>query len=285
MDLEVRALSQSHNLKISIVDLSESVQEIIKLQDSNSLASIALGKLVIANCLIGADLKENNKVTSNINGAGLAGTMIAEFQNKTVRGYIQVPNFDLNEIKEKDGSPLSQVVGKIGFLQVSKDINMKEPYISKVQIVNGEINIDYMYLLNQSDQVPSLISSLVELNEANEVIKAAGIMIQMLPGHSEADIEFLEEKLGSLDHLLDTLKKTTVYEELIKDIASDAKILEVNQLKYKCTCSKDKVLATILLLGEDELQNIINTDEFVEVVCDFCKLKYNISGEEIKKII
>ncbi|WP_338972298.1 Hsp33 family molecular chaperone HslO [Spiroplasma endosymbiont of Panorpa germanica] len=285
MDLEVRALSQKHNLKISIVDLTESIQEIITLQNTNKLASVAIGKFVIANCLVGADLKKGQKIISDINGTGFAGTMIAEFQDKTVRGYIQVPDFNLDEIKEDEGSPLSQVVGKIGFLQVSKDIGLKEPYSSKVQIVNGEINIDFMYLLSQSDQVNSLVSSIVDLNEEGRVIKAVGIMIQLLPGHSEEDIDFLEEKLGSLEHLLETLKKTTVYESLIKDIAEDSKILETSELKYKCTCNKQKVISSVKLIGQEELQKIVDKNEEVEVICDFCKLKYNITASEIKKII
>ncbi|WP_338969840.1 Hsp33 family molecular chaperone HslO [Spiroplasma endosymbiont of Labia minor] len=285
MDLEIRAISEKHNIKMSIIDITESFQKIVDLQQTNPLASLAAGRVTIANALIGLSQKNNEKITSVINGAGYIGTIISEYQNNAVRTYVQIPDFDITGITQGEISPLAQVVGKNGFLQVTRDSGMKEPYTSRVQLVNGEINIDYMYYLNQSEQIHSIIASDVKIDNNGKIKKAVGLIVQLLPEYTDEDINFLEEKLGSLDYTTKVLSKTTNYHEFLKDIAFDVKILSNNTLKFECTCSVEKVLASVKLLGKDELEKIIEQAEDVEVVCDFCKKKYVVSVNEVKKIL
>ncbi|QGS51381.1 Hsp33 family molecular chaperone HslO [Spiroplasma tabanidicola] len=285
MDMEIRATSSERNVKIAIVDISEALDEIIKLQKSNPLASVALGRTIIANALLSISIKDRSKMTTNINGMGLVGSIIAEFQNDSIRGYIENPNFDISLIKENKGSPLSQAVGKMGFLQISRDNGEKEPYTSRVELVSGEINIDFMYYLQQSDQINSLITTTVEINDDGSIKKACGIIIQLLPGFKDEDIDFIEKKVGSLEHLKKTLVDSTNYESLLKDICQDAKVLEVKPLKFECTCDVRKVMDSIKLLGQEEISNAYNKGEIIEVICDFCKKQYNIDSKDLKNLI
>ncbi|WP_339029946.1 Hsp33 family molecular chaperone HslO [Spiroplasma endosymbiont of Cantharis nigra] len=282
MDMEIRAISKKNNVKISIVDITESFNEIAVLQNTNPLATVALGRTIIDSALLSLSIKDGSKMTTNLNGMGLGGSIIAEFQDKKVRGYIQNPNFEIDKINLEEGSALSQVVGKQGFLQISRDNGETTPYTSRVEIISGEINFDFMYYLQQSDQINSLITSTIELNEDASIKKACGIIIQLLPGFKDEDIDFVEEKIGTLDHLVKTLINTTNYESLIKDICSDAKILGISELKFECTCNMDKVVSSVKLLGEKEIKKIIEHGEIVEVICDFCKKQYNVKPNEIK---
>ncbi|QEH61212.1 molecular chaperone Hsp33 [Spiroplasma chinense] len=285
MDMEIRAISDDYNVKMAVVDISESLDEIIKLQKTNPLASVALGRTIVANALLSLSVKDGSKMTTNINGMGLGGTIIAEFQNNAVRGYIENPNFDIADIIEDEGSPLSQVVGKNGFLQVSRDNGGSEPYTSRVELISGEVNMDYMYYLQQSDQVHSLITTTVEINDDGSIKKACGIIMQLLPDFKEEAIDDIEEKIGSLDHLKKTLVDSTNYESLLKEICPDAKVLGVNQLKFECTCNLKKVMDSIKMLGAEEITKAINEGEEVEVICDFCKKQYLIKPEELKTLL
>ncbi|ARU90899.1 heat shock protein 33 [Spiroplasma clarkii] len=227
MDMQIRAISEKNNIKMAVVDITESLAEIVKLQGTNPLTSVALGRALINNALISLSLKDGNKMTTNLNGMGFAGTIITEFQNNTIRGYVENPDFDATQISEEkgDGSPLSQTVGTNGFLQVSRyDQDKKEPYTSRVELISGEINLDYMYYLQKSDQIHSLITSTVEIDDKGGIEKAVGIIIQLLPGYTEENISFIEEKVGSIDYLKKILIETTNYEALLKDIAQDAKV-------------------------------------------------------------
>ncbi|AKU79259.1 Hsp33 family molecular chaperone HslO [Spiroplasma turonicum] len=285
MDLQIRAISNNRSVKISIVDITEGLKEISSLQKLDKVATEAIGKTIINTSLISLSIKDGSKVVTNINGMGYLGSIIAEFDNNKFRGYVQNKTVDLTKIQESKDSLLSQSVGKNGFLQVSRyEKNLVEPYTSRVEIVSGEINLDFMYYLQKSDQINSLITSSV-IFEDNNLKKACGIMIQMLPNFKNEDIDFIEEKLGTLSHLLDTLEKSTNYDALIKDIAEDAKILESKEIKFQCSCSLEKVLSSIKLLDKEELEKAIRDGEVIEVVCDFCTKQYNISPKEVEKLI
>lgn len=288
MDLEIRAISNKHNIKMAIIDISEALNEIIQLQQTNQLATIALSRTIIANALISLSLNDGSKMTTNINGGGPIKTIIAEFQNNSVRGYVENPNFEIDDTTtEIKASLLARAVGLNGFLQVSKydKGDLLKSYTSRVELVSGEINFDFMYYLQHSDQINSLITTAVELNENNSIKKACGIIIQLLPGFSDEDIDFIEEKIGSLEYLKETLLKTTNYTALLEDIAEDAKVLETSHIKFSCTCNETKVLSSIKTLGNKELLKIVDKSEALEVVCDFCKKKYNIKPKKIKEII
>lgn len=288
MNMEIRAISEKHNIKMAIVDISEALDEIIKLQQTNPLASVALGRTIINNALISLSLKDGNKMTTNLMGMGLAGAIIAEFQNNSVRGYVENPNFKLEDVstEKEDGSALSQTVGTQGFLQVTRySKDQKEPYTSKVELISGEVNLDFMLYLQKSDQINSLITSTVEINDDGSIKKACGIIIQLLPGFTEENIDFIEEKVGSIDYLKKILAQTTNYESLLKDIAEDAKILGVNELQFKCTCNNTKVLDSIKMLGSEEIKKAYTDGEEIEVVCDFCKKKYLVQPEQLKTLL
>lgn len=288
MDLEIRAISNKHNIKMAIIDISGALNEIIQLQQTNQLATIALSRTIIANALISLSLNDGSKMTTNINGGGPIKTIIAEFQNNSVRGYVENPNFEIDDTTtEIKASLLARAVGLDGFLQVSKydKGDLLKSYTSRVELVSGEINFDFMYYLQHSDQINSLITTAVELNENNSIKKACGIIIQLLPGFSDEDIDFIEEKIGSLEYLKETLLKTTNYTALLEDIAEDAKVLETSHIKFSCTCNETKVLSSIKTLGNKELLKIVDKSEVLEVVCDFCKKKYNIKPKKIKEII
>jgi molecular chaperone Hsp33 len=94
MGLEVRAISDKHNIKIAIVDLTDGFKEIVKLQKTKHDCSNCIRKKTLANTtLMSLSIKEGDRLNVTINGMGLCGNVVAEFDNNTFRGYIQNPRF------------------------------------------------------------------------------------------------------------------------------------------------------------------------------------------------
>jgi len=286
MNVSLRAISHEHNIKISIIDLTEALQEIAAKQGTNPLGTIALGKVTLANTLLAIELKNKETTTSNLqSNDGLAKRIIAEYQDGKVRSYIAVPNFDIATIDpEKD--PLTQVVGHDGALTVSQsNVYNLEPYISRVDLHDGSIDFDYMMYLKQSAQVTSYLKTVVQLNQKTLAVqKAVGILIQMFPEHTDEDIAYLDQKLGDTSYLEQILLNSTNYTALAEDIASDAVVLETREVIFKCSCSEAKSLDAIRLLGPQAISEIIAANEPIEVVCDFCKTRYLLSIDQIKSL-
>ncbi|KNG79430.1 Hsp33 family molecular chaperone HslO [Mycoplasma sp. HU2014] len=287
MDIRIRATSKKYNVKISIVDITESMQEIIKLQKANVFANLVLSKFTAASTLIGIELKDNDKTFSNwTTSDGAIKTMIAEFQNNKIRSYIQNKQFDpMDYINKIDVDPVIATAGKKGFLVVSRDLGLKDPYVSNVDINFGNIDYDFTNYWTKSSQTNSFLITDCKIDDNLEIQKVVGIMIQMFPGYTKENLDSISEKLGNTNFIKQVLLKSTNYQALIKEIIEDAEILEQKEIKFECTCSTDKVFNSLKLLPKGEIEDIINKKEKISILCEFCNKKYTVDLEDIAKLL
>ena len=103
--------------------------------------------------------------------------------------------------------PVGAAVGKDGRLTVVKDLGLREPYVGMVNLVSGEIAEDFAMYFTASEQVPSLVSLGVLVGERVEA--AGGLIIQMLPGASEAAIQSVEQSAGMFMDISGTMREYT----------------------------------------------------------------------------
>jgi molecular chaperone Hsp33 len=64
----------------------------------------------------------------------------------------------------------------------------------------------------------------------------------------------------------------------------NVKILEKMPVSFECTCSKERFATSIISLGRDEIQDMIDTDGEAEAQCHFCNEKYHYSKEELEAL-
>lgn len=285
MDKVTKAISNVHNVKMTFVDATKSLNYIIKLHATNPLATIVLSRVVLATILIGSDMKNaNDKMTSIINGNGPIGTIMAEYTGHKVRGFCANPQFDVEEI-DIENNVISQVVGTNGYLRVMKDLGMKEIFSGQIQLISGEINLDFTYYLAQSEQIKSVIACSIKMNEDNTVAKAVGFFAQLLPEHKEEDIDYLEEKIENIENISYKLIAEDNLINIFKLIDKNSKVLEVDEVKFECSCSYEKALESAKLLGDDQLNEILINNGEIEIVCDFCCKKYHIKASDLKSLL
>lgn len=120
--------------------------------------------------------------------------------------------------------------------------------------------------------------------EAFIVEKAGGFMAQLLPGAPEEVISRLEmnaRMLPSVTMLLGAgATMTNIVEDLTRGLGLDIKT--VTSCAYKCTCSRERMLAALAAIGKKDLQEIADDGKGAELCCHFCNNKYNFSDTEIK---
>ena len=76
--------------------------------------------------------------------------------------------------------------------------------------------------------------------------------------------------------------------EIAKSITGDEniQIIEDNlQIEYECGCSKEKIAGSLISIGKEEIQKIIDEDGKAEIVCHFCNNKYEFTKEELEALI
>ena len=268
--------------------LIESTQMVQRAKDIHGLsrtATAALGRTITAAAMMGAMLKgENESVTTQIKGGGPIGTVLAVAHSDcTVKGYVDNPAVDLPRVGKK--LPVGPAVGTDGKLTVIKDMRMREPYVGQVNLVSGEIAEDFAMYFTASEQTPSLVSLGVLVSD-ERVEAAGGLIIQMMPGASEAAIQSVEYSAGMFMDISATMKeyhlKGSVQQLLLH---LEPEILETRMPRFACDCSRERIERMLITLGAEELEDMIATQHGAQVDCHFCNKRYEFNEEELKMLL
>ena len=178
-------------------------------------------------------------------------------------------------------------VGRNGYLNVIKDMGLKEPYIGYVKLVSGEIGEDLAYYFASSEQVPTVVSVGVLVGPDENVLAAGGYIIQLMPGADEEIIEYLEEKVllaDSITYMLSTgMDGAAVLESLLGE--KGLQVTDTLPCRYQCTCSRDRMERNLISLGAEEIVKMADEQHGAELQCHFCNNKYYFTEEELRALV
>lgn len=286
-DRLVRAMSRDGFVKAVCVTSRAIVERARMIHKTSPTATAALGRVLTATSMMGNMQKtEHGSVTVQIKADGPLGTILAVSDEAgNVRGYVQHPQISLLE-KYQGKLDVGAAVGR-GMLTVIRDLQMKEPYIGSVELVSGEIAEDITAYFARSEQTPTACALGVLVDVDQSVKAAGGYLLQLLPGAPDSTVDKLEagiQAAGAVTGLLEQgLEPQDVLKRVLQDF--DVEILESTPVQYRCYCSRERVKSTLILLGKQELQDIVDKGESTRIECQFCDTNYTFSAEEIESIL
>ena len=287
-DYLVKSLAFDGQIRAYAVDATETVSTAQKLHDTWSAASAALGRSLVGTLLLAsASLQGDETMTVKINGNGPVGGIVVDGNaNGTVKGYVQNPHVHL-PLNDKHKIDVKGAVGTEGFLAVTKDLGLKEPFTGQVPLVSGELGEDFTYYLAKSEQIPSSVGLSVFVNNDNSIETAGGFMIQVMPGAKEETISQIEKRLAEIPMVSEMMRDGKKPEDILNEIlgAENVKVLDKMPVSYHCDCSRERFLGVLTSLPTDQLQEMADEDHGAEAVCHFCGKKYQFTEDELRKII
>ncbi len=279
----------AHNDKISIIciNTTDLVEKARNTHDLSPLATAAFGRLLTITAIMAQEMKnETDKITIQIKGNGEIGTMLTTASNEPkVKGYVANPYVDLplNEFGKLD---VGGAVGQEGYINVIKDIGLKDPYIGISPLTSGEIADDFTNYFVNSEQRQSAVALGVLVNK-DGVKAAGGYLITPMPDATDEEISKVEQaifKAGAISKMLD---ENLTLLEIAKKVTGDENVKVIEDEKvpvYECDCSKEHIAEGLATLGKTEIENIIKEDGKAEIICHFCNKKYNFTKEELEEI-
>lgn len=277
------ATAYDNMVRIYIGNTSNLVEEARQIHKTLPTATAAFGRFLTVSGLMGLMYKDDEKLTLQIKGDGPIGTMLVESNGLgVVRGDIINPNVYIRAKKEGK-LDVGAAVGN-GFLHITKDLNMKNPFTSSTELVSGEIAEDFANYFVVSEQTPSAVSLGVLVNVDQSVLSAGGFIVQVLPGASDEVITQLENSINGAGPISRWLNDGRTIEDMLGFISNGTqKVLATKELKYECNCSKDRFAKSLSALDNQTMDELIE-DDGIEVECHFCKTKYNFTKDELIKI-
>ena len=262
------------------------VEEVRRRHQMLPWASAALGRTMAATAMLGAMLKDKDRVTVQIVGDGPLGQIVADGDaHGNLRGYVsnphaQVPNNSQGKLN------IREAVGE-GHLWVIRDLGLGEPYSGSVPLVSGEIAEDFASYFARSEQTPSVVALGVLVDRDYSTRAAGGLILQLLPGASEGIAIILEHMLKDLPPISGIIDGGGTPEDIIQEAIGDLepKFLHRLPLRFACTCSRKRGEATLIALGPKELEELILEQGMAELTCHFCQEQYVYTKEDLESLI
>ena len=282
-DYIVRATAGDGSIRAFAATTRGLVQKAREIHHTSPVASAALGRLLTAAAMMGSMLKgDKDLVTLQIRGDGpLQGIVVSGDCCGRGKGDVFNPNVELPD-KYPGKLDVGGAIGA-GYLDVIKDIGMREPYAGRIELVTGEIAEDLTYYFAQSEQTPSAVGLGVLVETDTSVRRAGGFMIQLLPGADEGMVSRLEEKLRHVPYVTDLLDAGKTPEEILELLLGDMglRILDRLPASFSCNCDRQRVEKALISIGREELEKIIEEDGKANLHCHFCAKEYDFTKSDL----
>ena len=288
-DKVIRGLLMEGAVNMTAISGSGLVERARRAHGLSHVCTAALGRLLMQTAMMSVQLKnESDNLTVIFDGDGAGGRFVAVgHEGGRVKGYCDFPDAEL-PLKPNGKLDVSGAVGANGELRVIRDLSLKEPYVGRCAITDGEIANDFANYFVISEQQPSLVYLGVRVDPASgEVRAASGLMLQPLPFCPERDIAALESKAQEITGLTKAIEDGMELEEAIIELMGELhpEFTEKLAPEFVCDCSREKIEAALISMGRAELEDIIEKDGKAELTCRFCNEKYLFSRDELVSLL
>lgn len=194
-DKIIKFLAYDGKVSVICADTTEMIEEARKVHDLSPLATASFGRMLTITSIMAIEMKnKKDKLTIQIKGDGDIGMMVTTANNfPKVKGYVANPYVDkpLNEFGKLD---VGGAVGTQGYINVIKDIGLKEPYVGISPLISGELAEDFANYFVKSEQRQSAVALGVLVNKSG-VKSAGGYLINPMPDASEEEITKIEQSI------------------------------------------------------------------------------------------
>ena len=285
MDYLIRGLLKDKKIRFLAIRNTDCINEAISIKKPTPVVIAALGRLMAVGSMMGYMNKEDDaKVSLRMQGTGPIGLLIVDANTKgEVRGYVKNP-YVMLPLKNNGHLDVGRAIDR-GMITVIKDLGLREPFHSEINIQSGEIGDDFSYYFATSEQTPSVVGVgvLVDVDYTCKV--GGGFIIQMLPGASDEDYDYVDSITSKINSVTDLLLKHDDLNELMTSVFGELEYVEQFDVKYNCGCNKEKFISGLATLEESELLDMIEKDKGAELECQICGKKYQLTEEDLLESI
>ncbi len=284
-DYLVRATAADTTIRALAVVTTGLVEEARQRHKTAPTASAALGRTLTAGLLLGSMLKEDENLSLQFLGDGpLRGIFVDANARGEARGFVYRPRAHL-PIREGK-LDVGGAVGSGTLTVIRAQSWSKEPYRSITPLVSGEIGADVAHYLLNSEQVPSAVSLGVFVQPDETVSAAGGFIVQVMPAANEETIAQLETNVARAKPVSQLVREGATPQEILVHVLDGFGVSFVGEtpVRFSCRCSRERVLGTLIAMGQADMQALVAEEGKAMVTCEFCGELYTITPEEIENL-
>jgi len=156
-----------------------------------------------------------------------------------------------------------------------------ERYQGIVELKGDSLASALEHYFLQSEQLPTYLFF------ASDDKHAAGMILQVMPGHFDPSQESTWEHLM---HLSRTLKAEELLEldneELLRRLfrEEDIRLFDLDPISFNCNCSRERMEHAILTMSYEEAMELVRKEKNIVVTCEFCNRKHSFDVVDVESI-
>jgi len=267
---------QHSALRGELVQLPETYNTLLSKHDYPSIVKKQMGQALAAVALMTSTLKLSGSLILQIQGDGPLSLLMVECNDAgDMRG---IAHYD-DSINAMNDLSWGDLVGN-GQCILTIDPDEGERYQGIVSLSGASLSEVLSHYFAQSEQLPTRFWLF-----ANEE-SAAGLLLQVLPGH-----DYDENSSEDWSRVV-TLADTLVADEMLGLEANmvlyrlyheeQVLLLGQHELRFKCSCSRQRSANALRAIDAQELQEIANENNgYIDVNCQFCRANYRFDAIDL----
>lgn len=280
VDTRQRFLFPDSDIRGEIVRLEHSLSRIVQTRDYPLSVQGLLGEAVSAAVLMVGTLKFSGRLSLQAQGPGPVSLLLAEATHEgDVRGLAKH-----GPVPAENPASLKQMLGREGLMAITIRPDQGRQYQGVVPLDANNLAGCLEHYFLQSEQLPTRVW-LVSGNG-----RGAGLLLQRLPDRA-ASHQHNMDVWQHVQALADTLTAEELLdlpmEEVLRRLfhESPPELTPARPVQFACTCSRQKIRNTLISLGADELQSMLEEQGEIEVSCDFCGSEERFDAVDLRHLI
>jgi molecular chaperone Hsp33 len=223
-----------------------------------------LGELMAAAALLSATLKFTGSLILQIQGSGKVKLVVVECNSDQTMRATAKWDGELSE------SGFRELVGDGRFAITITPGETEQTYQGIVSLEGESVSAVLEHYMATSEQLET------RLWLSADARQAAGLLLQRVPGALDKDPDAWTRAVTLGDtvtpHELLTLPARQIIHRLFHQ--EDIRLFDPRVVSFRCSCSRDRVVNMMRLLGREEIRSIVAEHGTVEVICEFCSKRY-----------
>lgn len=253
--------------------LKKTCSDCFENHDYPSVIKQVLGEMLAAVSLLSSNLKFEGRLILQAQGQGNVRLLMAETnQHRDVRAIARL------EGEVPDNATFTELLPK-GQVVLTIEPENGQRYQGVVPLGGENLAKCLESYFVSSEQLPTYVQL------ASDGETAAGLMLQVLPaeGSGQDDWERISLLASTLksDELLELDNETLLYRLFHEETC---RLYEPDSVQFTCTCSRERSLASLKLVGKDDFFELLKEEGMIDVNCQFCNRHYRFDQTDVEAL-
>ncbi len=273
----IQGLTMDAKVRYLLVHFTDVVNEAIDKHSLNKGSSRYLADAMAAALLLSSQIKEDERLSLQLESSVPPCRIICDINaDGGIRAKItphRLPSDIIHPTLD-------------GFLITIKHNQQRELYRGTTEIRQETIASAIEHHLNQSSQLDCKVRIETEFNESGYITQALGVLLEKYP-MSDNNPSATKKEFEQAYETFATLSKSEFLSACQRNrlCSHDLFGLESKPLTWFCGCSDERIDTMLCSIGPEELTSMIEELGEIEVVCEFCSMKYTRDKVAIEELI